>query len=189
MMPRVTFRTGHPAHRGAQTGSRPGGSGPSPDRYQVFPGSAPGQRGMPSRARDPRCSPIASAMFRLASSSVRPCETQPGRDGTVTTYQPSSSRSNQNFELHRRVNLLVCIVSVIGLEVGEEIGGSTAPHIAALERRPRLSRLPGDLPPAGLHEPAADHLVEQGLVLERERSDLSEEGVDRHRCRTRATDG
>ncbi len=90
----VPDRLARPAERPSRVPSREDrecrGHRRTATRYSPAP---LGQRGMPSRARDPRCSPIASAMFRFASSLVRPCETQPGRDGTVTTYRPSSSRS------------------------------------------------------------------------------------------------
>lgn len=119
------------------------------------------QRGMPSRARDPRCSPIASATFRFASSSVRPCETQPGGDGTVTTYQPSLSRSIRivNSSLYESPG-----VHRPGhrSRVGEEIGGGTAPRFAALERRRYPGRSPGFLPA---------------------------KAADLRRCRAHATDG
>ena len=69
--------------------------------------------------------------------------------------------------------------SIIGLEVREEIGRRAPPYLPSLQRFPGRRRLFGDLPPAGLDQPVADHLVEEGLVLERERGDLPEEMVDR----------
>ena len=77
----VPDRLARPAERPYQVPSRENRECRGHRRTATRSSPAPlGQRGMPSRARDPRCSPIASAMFRFASSSVRPCETQPGRD-------------------------------------------------------------------------------------------------------------
>lgn len=51
--------------------------------------------GSPSAANALTWSRIASLIFRTASRSVLPCEMQPGKDGHVTTYTPSSSRSRR----------------------------------------------------------------------------------------------
>lgn len=54
-----------------------------------------------------RYSEIASLIFCLASLIVRPCEMQPGREGTVTTYQPSSP-----FVI-TTLRFIICLPSVI----------------------------------------------------------------------------
>jgi hypothetical protein len=58
-------------------------------------GGSSGGIGSPSWARLSRYPRIASAAMSRASSNVSPSVTNPGKDGQVTTYPPSSAGSNK----------------------------------------------------------------------------------------------